>query len=200
MVKELKMTIPLPPSVNSLYTNQAFFNPKTKSYQSTGKRILTKEGRIAKNRISAEARMAVLKNDWNINEVDDIMLYMDATIFFNRKGRDSDNIYKAIQDSLQGIVYNNDSQVLARTQKVMFDKDNPRVELTIKPVDFVGIFNDKEDREDFEARCEFGGTNGCSKYRNGRCSILQDSINGTIREEVPDINNPVCTAFKAKKG
>lgn len=199
-MNKLKFTIPVPPSVNALYTNQAFYNPKTKSYQPTGKRILTKDGKIAKNRISSEAKMAVVNSDWNMEDIGDNMLYMDTIIFFNRRGRDADNIYKAIQDSMQGIVYNNDSQVLARTQKIMFDKNNPRVEVTIYPVSFVGIFNDEEGKDDFIARCEFDEKNGCSKFRNGKCSILKDCLSGTVREEIQDHNNPVCTSFTPKKG
>lgn len=196
---KLEFTTVLPVSVNAMYQNQSFFNPKTKSYQPTGKRILTTEGKRVKSRISADARIAVQEQGWNIEEAGDNFFYMDTKVFFNRRGRDSDNLYKALQDSLQGVVLKNDSQFLSRTQMVLFDYENPRIEISIKPVDYVGIFEDLHDREEFEARCEFGEENGCSRYRKGSCSILKDSLSGTVREEVNREKTPNCSSFKAKK-
>lgn len=203
---ELTLVLPMPVSINKLYINEYNwqFNPKTKKKEKmpTGRRILSTDGRKVKARIQAEARMQLLKQveNWDYEWTKENFVYQDAYITFARRGSDDNNIYKLLNDSLEGIIYDNDSRVLVRTQKIVYDPNNAHIVVKLKPVDFVGIFNDKEDREDFEARCEFGESNGCSKYRNGRCSILQDSINGTIREEVPDTNNPVCTAFKAKKG
>lgn len=188
---KLNMTLELPPSVNALYQNQAYYNPKTKSYVPTGKRILTKEGRALKKAISAQAILQCDEQKWDKELLGEDYIYMDTVVYFNRKGRDSDNIYKALQDSLEGIVYHNDSQVLVRTQKVLIDRQNPRVEVSFKPVDFKGIFDELEEANDFVSNCM-----ECTRYRNGRCSIMVDSLDGVIREEVVD---NVCTEYKQKK-
>lgn len=188
---KLSLTLALPPSVNALYINQSYYNPKTRSYVSTGKRILSKEGRALKKTINAQAILQCEEQGWNKEALGDDYVYMDAIVYFNRKGRDSDNIYKALQDSLEGVVYNNDTQVLVRTQKVLIDRENPRVEVMFKPVEFKGIFDDSSDANDFVSNCM-----SCTRYRNGRCSIMNDSLEGVVRQEV--VNN-VCTEFKKKK-
>lgn len=202
---ELTLKLPMPVSINKLYINEYNwqFNPKTKKKEKmpTGRRILSIDGRRVKARIQAEARMQLLKQleKWDYEWTKEGYVYQDAYITFSRRGSDDNNIYKLLNDSLEGIVYDNDSRVLVRTQKIVYDPKNPHILLKLKPVGFIGIFNDVEDRDDFQARCEFGASNGCSKFRNGRCSILQDCINGTVREEVLNQDKPVCNAFKAKK-
>lgn len=200
---ELKLVLPLPTSINKLYINEYNwqFNPKTrkKERMPTGRRILSPEGRKVKSRIMGEARVQLKGQDWDYEWTKENYCYQDAVIYFTRRGSDDNNIYKLLNDSLEEIVYDNDSRVLVRSQHIMYDPKNPRVELTLKPVSFIGIFKDKHERDEFEARCEFSGEKGCSRYRKGSCSILKDSIAGTVREEVGDINNPSCTQFTPKK-
>lgn len=192
---ELKLVLPLPTSVNSLYQNQGRYNPRTRSYQLTGRRILTKEGERLKKEMSKIATNAVKESDWDINNVGDRFLYMDVIIYFNRKGRDADNIFKALQDSMQGIVFKNDSQLLPRTQKILFDKNNPRVEISFTPVDYVGVFESKEEALEFEERCY-----DCRRYLDGRCSILTASLSGEIKPEVSfDEDGAVCQEYQQKK-
>jgi len=192
---ELKLVLPLPTSVNSLYQNQGRYNPRTRSYQLTGRRILTKEGERLKKEMSKIATNAVKESDWDINNIGDRFLYMDVIIYFNRKGRDADNIFKALQDSMQGIVFKNDSQLLPRTQKILFDKNNPRVEISFTPVDYVGVFESKEEALEFEERCY-----DCRRYLDGRCSILTASLSGEIKPEVSfDEDGAVCQEYQQKK-
>lgn len=202
---ELKLVLPLPTSINKLYINEYNwkYNPKTrkKERMPTGRRILSPEGRKVKARIQGEARVQLEQqlDNWDYEWTKENFCYQDALIVFTRRGSDDNNVYKLLNDSLENIVYDNDSRVLVRTQHIVYDPKNPRIELTLTPVDFVGIFKDKHSYDEFEARCEFGGEKGCSRYRNGRCSILKDSMSGTVREEIGDLNNPVCKEFKAKK-
>lgn len=202
---ELKLVLPVPTSINKLYINEYGYqyNPKTKKKEKmpTGRRILSQEGRKTKARIQAEARMQLLKqaDKWDYEWTKEGYVYQDTDIVFSRRGSDDNNVYKLLNDSLEGIIYDNDSRVLVRTQKIVYDPKNPHIVVRLKPVGFIGIFDDEHSRDEFQARCEFGESNGCSKYRNGRCSILQDSLNGTVREEVGDYNNPFCNSFKAKK-
>lgn len=191
---ELNLVLPLPTSINKLYINQYQFNPKTRKNEPTGKRILSKEGRQVKARIQGQARVQTEQQDWDFEWTKDNYLYQDAIIYFARRGSDDNNIYKLLNDSLEGITYDNDSRVLVRTQLIVYDPKNPRVEVKLIPVDFVGIFKNKEILGKFKSRCE-----GCAKYRKGSCSILKDSIAGTVREEVGSIHNPVCDQFKEKK-
>lgn len=191
---ELKLTLPVPVSINKLYINEYRFNPVTRRREPTGARILSKEGEKSKQAIQEAAKEQLKDQSWDYEWTEDKnnFLYQDAIIYFSRRGRDDNNVYKLLNDSLEGIVYDNDSRVLVRTQKILFDKDNPRMELTLVPVDYVGIFNSEDEYIEFESNCQ-----SCTRFRNGRCSILSDSYNGTVREEV-DLNSYECSEYKKK--
>ncbi|OME54132.1 hypothetical protein BSK59_16255 [Paenibacillus odorifer] len=201
---ELNLLLPVPTSINKLYINEYQYqkNPVTKKPERvpTGRRILSTEGRKVKAQIQGRARVQLLEQpEWDYEWTKENFVYQDAVIYFARRGSDDNNIYKLLNDSLEGITYDNDSRVLVRTQRIVYDSKNPRIEVKITPVEFVGIFENKDVYDEFEAKCEFGGVKGCSKYRKGSCSILKDSIAGTVREEIGSIHNPICTAFKEKK-
>jgi Holliday junction resolvase RusA-like endonuclease len=185
---ELRLTLPLPTSINDLYINQYTWNPKTKSRVPTGKRIMSKEGEEVKEQIQIQAREQLIGQEWDYEYTKDHFLYMDSFIFFNRQGRDDNNIYKLNNDALEKIVYDNDSRVLTRTQRILYEKDNPRVELVFTPVEFVGIFDDEEAYRLFEETCK-----GCKRYKRN-CSILKAAIEGRIQEE---IKNNTCSKFSA---
>jgi Holliday junction resolvase RusA-like endonuclease len=167
----------------------------------TGGKILSKEGELCKEQIQLQANKQLGEQTWDYSwtENKNNFLYQDAVIYFSRRGRDDNNIYKLLNDSLEKIVYDNDSRVLVRTQKILYDTKNPRIELTLTPVDYVGVFKDNEAAKKFELKCSDGNGKMCSRYLNGRCSILTDLLAGSIREEVENINNPVCSKFKQKK-
>lgn len=190
---KVELTLPVPTSINALYINQFAYNPKTRKREMTGAKILSKQGEKRKAEIANAAKEQLQGQDWNYEWTKENFVYQDAVIHFARRGSDDNNIYKLLNDTLEGIVYDNDSRVLVRTQRIVYDSTNPRVEVTITPVEFVGIFEDEAMAKEFELKCQ-----SCTRYRNGRCSILQDSLIGTVREEVSSIYNPVCNTYKEK--
>jgi Holliday junction resolvase RusA-like endonuclease len=195
---ELNLVLPLPTSINKLYINeyQWSYNPLTKKKERvpTGRRILSKEGRQVKAKIQGQARVQMKGQLWDYDWTKENFVYQDAIVYFARRGSDDNNIYKLLNDSLEKIAYDNDSRVLVRTQRIVYDPKNPRVEVKLKPVDFIGIFENKDALLVFQTNCEM-----CSRYRNGKCSILQDSLAGTVREEVGSIHNPKCSKYNEKK-
>lgn len=191
---ELNLQLPVPTSINKLYINEYQWDARLKQRVPTGRRILSKEGRQVKAQIQGKARVQSQGQDWNYDWTKENFVYQDTIVYFARRGSDDNNIYKLLNDSLEGITYDNDSRVLVRTQRIVYDAKNPRIEVKIHPVDFIGIFENDIIFDEFEDKCK-----DCSKYRKGSCSILKDSVNGTVREEIGSIHNPVCTAFKEKK-
>lgn len=190
--KMLKLVLPLPVSINALYTNQFTWNAKLKMRLPTGGRILSKEGEKVKKEIIEQTQKQMLKQDWDYEYTKTHYLYIDSIIYFNRKGRDESNLTKLMNDSLEKIVYDNDSRVLSRAQRIYYDKENPRVEVTIFPVEYVGIFDNKDQADNFiQNNCI-----NCSRYKNN-CSILKDSLESVIREEIN--NDLTCSAFKQIK-
>ena len=184
----LKLILPLPTSLNKLYVNQFSWNPKTSSRQSTGKRILSSEGEQVKKLIQKKASEQLSTGDWDYNFTVDNYIYMDTVIYFNRKGRDDNNIYKLLCDSLEKIIYENDSRVLIRTQKILYDPENPRVEVEFTPVTYRGIFESEDQQYIFEEKCK-----SCKRYKRN-CSILNKAKEGRIQSEIDE--EYICSKYK----
>lgn len=188
---KLRLTLSLPVSINELYVNQYQWNAKLKMKIPTGAKVLSSEGERVKKAIQNEAiyQMALQKEDWDYEWTKSNFIYLDTAIYFNRRGRDDNNIYKLLCDSLEKICYDNDSRVLVRTQKILYDYDKPRLEAYLHPVSYKGIFSNQERVEAFESHCM-----GCSRYSRN-CSILKNAKQGVIQKE---IHNFICSEYKEK--
>jgi len=79
------------------------------------------------------------KQDWNWEAHQDWQqpptkskLHLDIELFFcDRRVRDIDNYSKICLDSMEHVVYENDSQIYELNIKKNYDKENPRIEITI---------------------------------------------------------------------
>lgn len=187
----LKLTLPLPISVNNLYKNKGVYNKKLKAFIPTGQRIMSPEGEKLKKQIQEAAREQMKDQNWNYEWTKKNFIYLDTYLFFNRAGRDADNTYKLLQDSLAKIVFDNDSRVLVRTQRILFDNQNPRVIIEAFPVPHKGIFNNQEQLDEFESKCKT-----CKRYKRN-CSILNKAKEGRIQKEIDSELN--CSKFKEVK-
>lgn len=99
---------------------------------------------------------------------------MDCVFYYTRRGSDNNNSYKLLCDALEKIVYDNDSRVLVRTQRVLYDTKKLKVLVRFKPVNYIGIFNNQEQLDEFKSnQCT-----SCRFYRKGSCSILKSAMNG----------------------
>lgn len=194
----LELMLPIPESINSLYVNQFRFDPKLRRRVPTGGRVLSKAGEKNKEQIQFHARQQMEGQNWDYEwtENKNNFMYLDVDVYFPRKGRDADNIFKILHDSLEGIVFEGDARVLPRVQRILFDKENPRVMVTLTPVEYVGVFDNKNDAEVFEDNCM-----SCSRYRKGRCSILLGSLAGEVLEEVEfdEDNVAECSEYRKRK-
>ncbi|MEK4427638.1 hypothetical protein MHB54_00110 [Paenibacillus sp. FSL M7-0802] len=186
----LNLTLPLPVSINVLYINQYVWDARIRKRVPTGKRILSKEGEKVKKQIIVAASNQIKTQEWDYEFTKVHYLYMDTLIYFNRKGRDDNNIYKLNNDALEKIVYDNDSRVLTRTQRILYDKKNPRVELTFTPVEYIGIFDNEETYIEFLENCKT-----CSRYKRN-CSILKAATEGYVQDEIDEGN---CFKYKQTK-
>lgn len=187
----VKLILPLPISINDLYINQYVWDVKARKMVPSGKRILSKDGERVKQEIINSATEQMSKFEWDYEYTKTHYLYMDSYIFFNRKGRDDNNIYKLNNDALEKIVYDNDSRVLTRTQRILYDKKNPRVELEFYPVEFVGIFDNEDESEAFINKCMT-----CKRYKRN-CSILNAALDGFIQDDINE--DKICNTYSPTK-
>ena len=91
----------------------------------------------------------------------------------------------AITDT--GLIWIDDNVTCERVQRIYYDSSNPRIELEIYPVEYIGVFDNASQLEKFESRCI-----GCNRYKRN-CSILQKAKEGRIQEEIQDL---VCKKYK----
>lgn len=114
--KRLFMSLPIPPSVNSMYTLRRQLTSRAQQY------IRVTRGLV---------NVAIEEQHWGIPERTE-WLYVDLVFYMpDRKIRDSHNCLKLLMDVMQDVVYVNDYFVLPRIQSVEYDKVNPRVEVLI---------------------------------------------------------------------
>jgi crossover junction endodeoxyribonuclease RusA len=116
--------------------------------------------------------------------------YIDCVFYFDRIDKDCNNYFKLLLDAITDTqaIWVDDNVTLERVNAIYYDSQNPRIELTIYPVDYIGIFNNQEQLETFESNCI-----QCKKYKERKCSVLNKAIEGRIQEEIVDGK---CSKFK----
>jgi crossover junction endodeoxyribonuclease RusA len=116
----MKFTLPYPPSVNTYYRaiNRGKFATN----------IMSAEGREYKAIATAKAiQQATGKHSNDVG--------VTLRLFRPRRAGDIDNRLKPVLDALNGIAYDDDSQIAELHAYRRDDKNNPRVEVEVKPVD-----------------------------------------------------------------
>lgn len=115
----MKLTVPYPPSANRYW-------------------------RIARNRlyVSSEARdykQVVKLTNLRVKPLDG-PVRLTATIYRPQKSGDLMNREKVLSDALQGVAYHDDKQIVEAHFYLADNKDNPRVEVNIEPVENCPLF------------------------------------------------------------
>lgn len=191
MKNKIKITSPIPVSVNHYLGYRAI--PKKKN----GKTVyivvsyLTKEAREYIKYFSESAKEQLKDQEWDIEQTREIHHYVDCIYYLPRTNMDEQNYPKLPSDVLNGIAYIDDSKVLFRANRIYYDSVNPRIEMTIHPVEYRGIFNCQKHLDDFEKKCKT-----CSRYRRN-CSILRKAKEGRVQEEINE--NFICSKYKEVK-
>jgi Holliday junction resolvase RusA-like endonuclease len=109
----LKLTLPYPPSANSL------------TAVVRGRRVKTREHRryaVAVSSVASKAGAQVLEGP----------LVLSVDVYRPRRSGDLDNTLKAIQDSLKGILWKDDAQIVEIRARRYESKENPRVEVMVE--------------------------------------------------------------------
>lgn len=177
-IQELKLTSPMPPSVNhytSVRTIMKNGKPMSIVYE-------TKEAKDYKKKFKKIVEEAIKNQNWNREVNSTQHFYVDAIFYFDRIDKDCANYEKCLDDTITEtqLIWKDDNVVLFRPQRIYYDSKNPRIELTIYPVDYIGVFDNASQLEKFETNCI-----GCNRYKRN-CSILQKAKEGRIQEEICD--------------
>ena len=188
MSNKLKLVSPIAPTVNH-YMNYRVI-------RSGGKNIVapypSKETKEYKKYFIPYVKNEVKKQGWEMDCTGLQHYYVDWVVYFDRVDKDASNQDKVIVDSIteSGVVWLDDNVVCNRINHIYYDSKNPRIELTIYPTDYIGIFNDKKELDEFEYKCKT-----CSRYKRN-CALLKNAKVGRIQEEIDELT---CSKYKEAK-
>lgn len=189
MNTELNITTPIPPSVNHYMGYRAVLRkgkPLAIPYKTADAVLYCKN-------FSDVIKNAVAEQGWDVPLDGSKHIYVDAVFYFPRKRMDCNNYWKVLLDTITEtkLIWNDDDVVCERAQGIFYDSDNPRIELKIHPVPYVGVFENEQTLGMFEDRCK-----GCVRFTRN-CAILRAAKEGRIQEEIKD---DVCMKYREKKG
>lgn len=187
--KSLVLTSPIPPSVNHYLSYRAIIKngkPLALSY-------CTNEAKKYKTDFTLYVKEQARLQGYKLVPDKKRHFYVDAVAYFPRVDMDISNYWKVLLDAITdtGMIWVDDNVVCERAQMILYDTENPRLELFIHPVDYIGVFKDASHLENFVSKCI-----DCARY-DRNCSILQKAKDGKVQEEIKD---NVCKKFNRTKG
>lgn len=183
----LKLISPLPPSVNHYLAYRAIIKngkPMAMSYK-------TQDALKYQSRFTEYVKEEVKKQNYDFVPNKTRHFYIDAVFYFDRIDKDPNNYFKCMLDAITDskLIWLDDNVTCERVQRIYYDTKNPRIELDIFPVKYIGIFDDMSHLIQFENKCI-----DCKRYGRN-CSILQKAKEGKIQDE---IINGKCKKFTSK--
>lgn len=181
----LKLTSPIPSSVNHYLGWRAIMKngkPMAMSYE-------TGEAKKYKKDFSKYIKEQVQLQDYDLTPNKFQHFYVDCTFYFERTDCDANNYFKLLLDTITEtqLIWLDDNVTCERVNRVLYDNKNPRIEITIYPVDYIGIFDNISQLEEFESKCI-----GCSRYKRN-CSLLNKAKEGRVQDEITGLE---CVKYK----
>lgn len=187
IIIRLKLVSPIPPSVNHYLAYRAVIKngrPMAVSYK-------TQEAKKYAEWFTQYVAEEVDKQSWPFVPNKTQHFYADAVFFFDKTSRDANNYFKVMLDAITdtGLIWLDDNVVCERVQRIYYDASNPRIELEIYPVDYIGIFDNASQLDQFKQGCI-----GCTRNPD-KCSVIKKAVEGRVLD---DIKNLVCQKRKSR--
>lgn len=173
----LRLTSPLPPSVNN-YLNYKIGSRGSRKFVQA---YPSKETETYKKFFLNYVKEEIQRQKW-IKPPKNTLIFVKMIFYLDRKRKDPNNFMKVPLDVLtEADVYFDDDVVLPVAERVYIDAAWPRIEMEIFESEAIGIFNDKNDFNNFfKNNCE-----QCKK-KSESCSILKKLLDNRIIKEVED--------------
>lgn len=192
--------LPFPPSVNAYLGHRVVKKGRANIVMAYTKQ----PAKVFQKKFGEYLDELIAESNWDKEVTRGTHFYLDCTMYMPRRNIDENNLYKVLVDCLNDVAIVDDKHLVTRTQAVYYDFENPHVQMYLHPVGYSGIFPTETEENFFERHCS-----GCTRFRNGRCSILLDSKDGKLREEIDykitndegfvTHENITCTKYKEKK-
>ena len=174
--KVLKLTSPICPS-NNHYLDYRVIKKGKKNIVIAYK---TKETKDYQRKFKPYVELQAKIQGWKLDATGTQHYYSDWTVYFPRVDMDASNYDKVLSDTITdaNCVWKDDNIVLNRIKHIYYDSKNPRFEIEIKPVEYIGVFDSIEQYDIFEEHCK-----QCKRYKRN-CSILNNAKKGKIQQEI----------------
>ncbi|GAA0092963.1 hypothetical protein UT300009_29930 [Paraclostridium bifermentans] len=185
---QLKLVLPLPPSVNEYLGYRVVYiagRPIAQPFE-------TKKAKDYKKYVNTVVKRELKKQYWDFKGKDK-HLDIHLKYYMNKKRKDADNMGKVLFDALMASgVYIDDDILLPKVDNIYIDKYNPRVELCITVSDKMGIFDNEEHFNAFiEENCV-----KCKKhYYKRHCSIISKALENRIEPQI-NLEKMICNEKK----
>ena len=180
----------LPPSVNK-YLRPAVRNTGGRSYPYMYE---SREAKDFKKFFGDALKRKVKESGWDKSITGDGHWYLECSFVQKRKDEDPSNYLKILLDSLTGIVIEDDNNILPRVHRVSYNSKNPRFSIVLKRVEYVGLFNSSDNRDELiENQC-----GSCRFFREGKCSVLTSITDGKENDNY-DASKNICFKFTERK-
>ena len=185
---ELHLTSPIPPSVNHYLS----YRSVPRNGRNMAMSYKTKEAKEYQKTFSEYVISECDKQGWTDDPDPAQHFYVDTIFYFPQIDLDANNYFKVMLDAITdtGRVWADDNVVCERVQAIYYTSEDPRIELNIHPVDYIGVFPDRAHLEEFESRCV-----GCKRYKRN-CSILRKAKEGRIQKET---DGCVCSSYDQRR-
>jgi crossover junction endodeoxyribonuclease RusA len=185
--QHLNLVSPIPPSVNHYLAYRAII----KNGRAVCTSYCTTDAKKYKADFAQYVKGEVEKQGWKLDQNPSQHFYADTVFYFSTTASDANNCFKCMLDAItdSGMVWIDDNVVCERVQGIFYDSENPRVEICIHPVEYIGIFPNRRSFEAFEERCKT-----CSRFSRN-CSLLRKAKEGRIQN---DVSNEICTKYNKK--
>jgi Holliday junction resolvase RusA-like endonuclease len=188
----LKLTSPIPVSVNHYIKPRTFITWKGKTPIANVTMYETADAKAYKKKFKKYVEEQIEEQDYSLTPTKTQHFYIDCVFYFERTDQDPNNYFKLPLDAITEtqLIWLDDNTTCERVNAIYYDSDNPRIEISIKPVDYIGIFPTVDHLNEFKETCST-----CMRSKRN-CSILNKAIEGRIQEE---ISNGVCGKYKEVK-
>lgn len=193
MNQSLTITSPMPPSVNHYTAHRVVM----KGGRPLGIVYKTKEAVAYQTAFKELVADEVKKQGWKTDLENPRHVYVDGVFYMDKKRKDASNLWKCLLDAVTEtqLIWKDDDVVCERVNKIVYDSDNPRVELYIHYVDYVGIFDNEDQLEEFKAN----NCIGCKRYKRN-CTLLKNAIDGRVQSEIDGYVCTKCTSMPTNTG
>lgn len=121
MSNTITLSLPMPPSSNRYWRTVAYIDKRTKKLAAAT--FVSDEAKKYKQQVRILANLPRLI----FGEIS-----VSVKVFRPRRSGDLDNRLKVLCDAMQGVVYENDSQIVELHAFRLEDKKNPRVEVEVR--------------------------------------------------------------------